>query len=217
MNRTTEIIFDNLFSSLCAEYYGDKVEMAPMSAWKWRQADMLRKKVDTVEPYSSAAVYHFVNALQERRRERIVNDERHAIDTSVETLNLLNIIVYNINHIERIGISLPGIISLGKYMRSLGDKVDFVKFDSWTKTLHIRRMTSLMASILVHTMGFEPSELPFLYAEVPNAREILCRYLMSDAQDGTWNRSLSLYRFSKLGMIGFWHRKIKDMLDNIEE
>ena len=50
MNRTTEIIFDNLFSSLCAEYYGDKVEMAPMSAWKWRQADMLRKKVDTVEP-----------------------------------------------------------------------------------------------------------------------------------------------------------------------
>lgn len=217
MNRTTEIIFDNLFSSLRSEYYGDKVEMAHMSAWKWRQVDLLRKKADTVEPYSSAATYHFVNVFQEKRRERIANDERHSIDTSVETLGLLNIVVYNINHIERIGISLPGIISLGKYMRSLGDKVDFVKFDSWTKSLHIRRMTSLMASILVQTMEFEPSELPFLYTDIPDAREMLCRYLMSTAPDGTWNRSLSLYRFSKLGMIGFWHHKIKDMLDSIEE
>ncbi|MGM9713055.1 MAG: hypothetical protein ACI3Y5_02920 [Prevotella sp.] len=217
MERTKEIIFDNLFSTLRSEYFGVAVEKTPMSAWKWRQVETLMRHVENVEPYSSAAVYHFVNKLQERRRQRIIDDERHAIDTSVETMNLLNIIVYNINHIERLGISLPGIMALGRYMRSLGDKVDFVKLDSWTSALHIRRMTSLMASILVQTMGFERNELPFLYSEVTNARDLVCQQLTSTTPGGTWSRSLSLYRFSKLGMLGFWQQKIKNMLDNIEE
>ena len=67
------------------------------------------------------------NGFLNRRLSKIQEDERHAIDTSIETIYLLRIIVANVNGMLANGINLRGIIQLEDYLRTRGDKVDFVK------------------------------------------------------------------------------------------
>ena len=87
------------------------------------------------------------NFLLNRRLNKIRDNEVHAIDTSVETLTALNIIVYNTYLLLNSGLSINAILCLGKYMRTRGDKVDFVKLSTWLASLHIQRMAQLEGSI----------------------------------------------------------------------
>lgn len=80
----------------------------------------------------------------------------------MDTLYLLRLIVGNINGMLSYGISLRGIVQLGNYLRTRGDKVDFVKLENWLRRLHIRRMAQLQGSILMRFFNFEQDELPFV-------------------------------------------------------
>lgn len=102
------------------------------------------------------------NGLLNSRLENIRDNERHAIDTSVESLELLNLIVWNSAHILKSGISLQGIMALGMMLRQKGDRIDFVKTDRWLGKLQLRRMAQLEGSILVAFFGFDTEEVPFL-------------------------------------------------------
>lgn len=218
MNRTTEIIFDNLFIMLRRNAFGSKEETKPMSQWKWQQVERLMKKAEEeAEPYSCAETYHFVSQFQEKKRETIWKEEPHTIDTSTETLEFLNLIIYNIDHIERLGISIPGIILVGQYLRRKGDRVDFVKLDNWIKKLHIRRMTSLIGSLLMDIFDFEADELPFLYKKYKKVRALVCEELQRKTTTGFVGKSNSLLRYSPFGAVGYWSQLTKNALDNIEE
>ncbi len=92
----------------------------------------------------------------------ILEKERHNIDTSLEAMTLLKIIVYNEQILLNYGTSLKGIIMLGLYLRNKGDKVDFVKLDSWLKQLRLKRMAQLQGNILMTFFGFEQDEIPFV-------------------------------------------------------
>lgn len=83
------------------------------------------------------------NRFLNRKLNKIRHDEYHSIDTSTDTLALLDIILFNINHILNYGISLRGILELGKFLRTKGDKVDFVKLETWLNALHIQRIAQL--------------------------------------------------------------------------
>ncbi|MDE6151942.1 MAG: hypothetical protein K2G12_08170 [Prevotella sp.] len=64
MNKTTNIIFENLFIQLRRKAFGSDEADIPMSQWKWQQADLLMKKAEEeAEPYSCAKTYHFVCLL----------------------------------------------------------------------------------------------------------------------------------------------------------
>ena len=89
---------------------------------------------------------HLSNPTLNKRLKKIKHDERHAIDTSMETLQLLDIIIFNVNHILAKGISVRGIIELGSYLRTRGDKVDFVKLETWLSKLHLQRMAQLQGT-----------------------------------------------------------------------
>lgn len=93
---------------------------------------------------------------------RILYNEHHSIDTSVETIHLLRLILFNIESLLTRGVSMQGLISLGSFLRTMGHKADFVKLDSWLPRLHLQRMADYVGSLLVAGFCFEEEELPFM-------------------------------------------------------
>jgi len=103
------------------------------------------------------------NIFLNKRLKKIRYNELHAIDTSLETLELLNIIIYNTNRILAGGISYSNIVLIGRYLRNKGQKVDFVKLEKWLQQLHIQEMAGFEGSILITTLHFEHDEIPFVH------------------------------------------------------
>jgi len=125
-----------------------------------QQTAMARHTVDFIP--NKADTSKFANALLNRRLRRIVHDEIHSIDTSTATLALLYLIIDNINESIHGSINYQLSINLGLYLRSNGDKIDFVKTERWLRTLGIRKPANLVGSYLIALFGFTESEVPFV-------------------------------------------------------
>lgn len=106
---------------------------------------------------------HLTNPLLNKRLRKIRYNEMHAIDTSLETLELMNIIIYNTDKILTSGISYSNIILIGRYLRNKGNRVDFVKLERWLQLLHIQHMANFEGSILITTLNFDKNEVPFVH------------------------------------------------------
>lgn len=141
---------------------------------------------------------HLSNPTLNKRLKKIKHDERHAIDTSMETLQLLDIIIFNVNHILAKGISVRGIIELGSYLRTRGDKVDFIKLETWLSKLHLQRMAQLQGSILIVVFNFEQDEIPFVENVEREAYPLILRTLTHTEIDTTkeWH-----FREGKAGFV----------------
>lgn len=139
------------------------------------------------------------NGLLNRRFKKIVEREKHNIDTSIESLGLLQILVFNVDAMLNRGMSLDGIIRLGKYLRSeSGAHLDDVKIDEWLASLHLVRMAELQGNILVEVFGFEPDEIPFVHKADREAYNITVRavsYLEKDTTE-EWH-----FRQSRTGFV----------------
>ncbi len=129
------------------------------------------------------AMPHLSNFLLNRRLRQIQKNERHQIDASMTTLELLNIIVRNINMTFNHGISLSGISEMGSFLRTRGDKVDFVKLEDWLRRLHIQRMAQLEGSVLIAVFKFEQDEIPFVARVEPKAYGLTLRTLDHHTDD----------------------------------
>lgn len=125
------------------------------------------------------------NRFLNLRLRRIRNHERHAIDTSLEALQLLDIIVANVSAMLNRGIPLRGLLRMGSFLRTKGDKVDFVKLDSWIDSLFLRGFANLQGSILVDVFKFEEDEIPFLHHHEPQAYKLTQRTLRHTAEDSS--------------------------------
>ena len=110
----------NLFIKLRSENFGTDEELEPMTTFKMQKIAQMMKNLSDIPEGEVRMNNSFLN----RRLTKIQDDERHAIDTSIETVYLLRIIVGNVNSILKSGINLKGIIQLGNYLRTKGDKVD---------------------------------------------------------------------------------------------
>lgn len=218
MKETEEIVFQNLFVKLRTTHFNTEETYSPVSPWKNRLMESYYvAAMSYPEQYNSSATYHLMNPWQEKRRQRIFDEERHAIDTSIESLRLLNIIIYNVERIERDGINLSGIIELGQYLRNHGHEVDYVKLDHWLKRLCLRRMASLISSILLFVFNFEIDELPFLYRKNPEVLNIIYKQIEYNKGNGKYKKTYSTMRYSPLSYIGNVLYKVKNVLNNIEE
>lgn len=124
------------------------------------------------------------NRMLNRRFRKIVDKEKHNIDTSIESLGLLQIIVFNVDSMLNRGMSLDGIIRLGQYLRSqAGARLDDIKIDSWLVKLHLVRMAELQGNILIEVFGFEQSEIPFVHKPDREAYNITVRAVSFLAKD----------------------------------
>ncbi len=169
----------NLFAKLRAEHFSTQETMEPMTTFKLNKIARMMENINNMPAGNVELSNYFLN----KRFIKIQNDERHAIDTSVETLYLLRLIVGNVNGMLANGITLRGIIQLGNYLRTRGDKVDFVKLDSWLEKLHIRRMAQLQGSILMLFFNFERDELPFVHRIEKGASRLTLQALYFNIQD----------------------------------
>lgn len=216
--NTSEIIYHNLFAILRKEFFNDtSATPENMSPWKQRKLEGIRRAIEEEEMYDASVQYQFLSRIQEKRRARIFENERHSIDTSVETLQLLNIIVFNISSIEDEIISVKGIITLGKYLREQGHLVDYVKLDNWIAELHIKKMASFLSSLLLNAFGFDKSELPFLYKTDKTAYVRLCAQLTRPEKTSVIAQSRMLMHYSPFGALAMWRQRISKALDSIEE
>ncbi len=167
------------------------------------------EQIVTDEQQPADLAPQMANTILNNRLKRIRHNERHALDTSTETLRLLDIILCNTAQILNKGIPLSGIIELGRYLRTKGHKVDFVKLDAWIDRLHIRRMAQLQGSILMATLNFEANELPFVHHVERQAYALALRTLTHTQIDATeeWN--------FRTGKTGFIHNNNKMLRRNL--
>ena len=123
------------------------------------------------------------NTFLNRRLKKVIYNELHSIDTSTETLDLLKIIVSNSETMFTRGMNLGGIITMGEYLRTRGNKVDFVKLDNWLKALRLYAMAELQGNVLISVFGFEEDEIPFVSKSDPNAYQLTLRSISDLAKD----------------------------------
>ncbi len=123
------------------------------------------------------------NTFLNVRLDHIKNNEIHAIDTNVASLDVLKIIVGTVSTMLNQGIMIRGMLELGRYLRLQGDHVDFVKLDAWLSKLHLTRMAQLQGSMLVAVFKFETDELPFVRHLEPSAYNLVLRSVNHTASD----------------------------------
>lgn len=121
--------------------------------------------------------------LLNHRLKGIIHNELHSIDTSIEALDILKLIVSNSQSMLTQGMDLDGIITLGQYLRTRGDKVDFVKLDAWLSSLMLHPMAELQGNILISVFGFDEDELPFVTKYDQKAYKLTLRSVSDLAKD----------------------------------
>jgi hypothetical protein len=180
------------------------------------------------------------NIFLNRKLKRIIENELKDEESSVETVDLLEMIIYNVSTILNRGLNLDGIVQLGEYLRKWGDKVDFVKLDNWLNCLHLKRMAQLQGSILMYVFGFEQDELPFVEKPEKRAMHIAMKAIANQTEDSAeeWHfkqsrsgfvqnnstvmrrnilRSMRYYRYAPLETTSSFFGNIGKSLSEIEE
>ena len=121
------VLTRNYFRMLRNGAFGENEPMEPMSKYKW-EALYRRAEREEVLSYIKDDAPHisinFEDHTQGRKFRSIAKAEYHAIDTSLDTLDMLNIMLYNIDQTISGHTSLHGIIEMGRFLRKKGDKVD---------------------------------------------------------------------------------------------
>lgn len=123
------------------------------------------------------------NRFLNRRLRRVKYNELHAFDTNVGCLEVLDIIISTMSMMLNKGMMLKGILALGSYLRTKGDKVDFLKLNSMLNKLHLRRMAQLQGSMLISVFHFEKEEVPFVTRLEPSAYNLVVRSVLHTASD----------------------------------
>lgn len=113
------------------------------------------------------------NFILNRRLQGIIVKETRCCDsayatiggTRVEvmppTLNLLLLITRIARYIVSEGISLKQMADLGVFLRTMGDKVDYVKLQGWTRQLGLRRMARVEGALLTRLFHLDADEMQF--------------------------------------------------------
>lgn len=127
------------------------------------------------------------NILLKWKMRRMEKRESHSQDTTPESWLLLLIIVNNVNQTLTQGISLRGIVELGRFLRQKGQNVDFVQVENWLHRLDMMRMAALQGSILLQLFGFDEDELPFMHQQEKAALKLVDRSLSHTAADTAEN------------------------------
>lgn len=128
---------------------------------------------------TSAAEARLYNWWLQRRLTAIRENEPHAIDASMATVELLDLLVAATRAMLGHGLCLRETLLVGRYLRTRGQLVDFVKLDKWLHKLHIWRMASLTGCILISAFGFDADEIPFVHADGRKASAVATDLMQS--------------------------------------
>lgn len=128
------------------------------------------------------------------RNKKYIKLREDALDDSkvtIETVHLIDVLVYNIHQTLNTGISFPGLLEMGRTLRKPGNKIDYDKIDYFLNELHLGRIAQLEGCFLIVAFGFKPEEIPFVKEMEPKASDMLLESLHkgANAQAVSWNFS----------------------------
>ena len=152
--------------------YGVIVKYKKIMEYDSSNNSHLATSVCTSIQLPDAGLSHMCNGFLNNRLKCIREKEPQSADASVETLNMLDIIVQATESAMTYGLSFATILRIGIYLRVDGDKIDFVKLENWLSKLNLSRMAQLEGSILIDIFGFEKDEIPFVNKLEPSAHKI---------------------------------------------
>lgn len=156
-----------------------------------RELEMIAgQKIPEVDDSVDAIVISeplLTNIVLKRMLKKLKKKEVNSEDYSPETLQMLDIIIFNVNQTLTRGISLNGIIEMGRYLRTKGNKVDFIKLEQWLNSLGMMRLASLQGSILIDVFHFDMDEIPFMQKKEKGANRLTQRSLTHMAADTAEN------------------------------
>lgn len=196
-----DVIKRNFFRLLRFGAFNEYEPTEPMSAYKWgllqRMAQVhyveaivnsARDNTRSQDPMLNvpdAGLSRLCNGFLNRRLQKIRDAEPNSAEPSIETLNMLDIIVQTTERLILHGVTYAYILNMGIFLRNYGDRIDFVKLEKWLQRLNILSMAELEASILIYTLGFQQDEIPFVRRVIPAAYNIALSALYYD--DGEEN------------------------------
>lgn len=133
--------------------------------------------------FTQLPVKKFTNFYLNRKLNKIIFNEIHSIDTSVDTLTFMNMLIDHANTMLDTGINLRELANLGLYLRKNGDTIDFVKTERWIRQLKMRRISDLTGSLIVVLFGFDTQEIPFLKKFDKNSNKYVLAHLSNAMND----------------------------------
>ena len=168
-----DIIKRNFFCLLRYGAFNEYEPVEKMSAYKWgvlqrmAQAHYVEAIVNSARDNTrsqcptlcvpDAGLSRLCNGFLNRRLRKIRAAEPDSAEPSIETLNMLDIIVQTTERLILHGVTYAHILNMGIFLRSYGDRIDYVKLEKWLLQLNILSMAELEASIL--KIGRHTSEL----------------------------------------------------------
>ena len=111
--------------------------------------------------HSSKTIKKFSNSYLNKKLNRIVYDEVHSIDTSIDSITFLNRSIDNIKNLLSANSYIRDLIEYGIYLREYGNKIDFVKIGNWINLLKMGKIMNLVGIYLIKFFDFDASEIPF--------------------------------------------------------
>lgn len=109
----------------------------------------------------------------------IIDSEKQSMECNEVSLEFLEIMVRAWQAMVDKEVSLPVVIILGIYLRTLGHKIDFIKVENWFFQLRLRKVANLHANILIEYFGFEKDEIPFYTGKDNRAKKLVDKILDS--------------------------------------
>ncbi len=107
------------------------------------------------------SIKKFSNSYLNKKLNKIIFDEVHCIDTSVDTITFLTKSIDNVNNLLSSKSYLRDLIMFGLYLREYGNKIDFIKIENWLSILKMKKIMNLIALYLITYFNFDAEEIPF--------------------------------------------------------
>ncbi len=115
--------------------------------------------------FLDSRLQHIIEQSFRESKANIVILGKQRIECLPPTLEILYILVSIAKRILSNGIPMKLFVDLGMMLRTIGDRVDFVKLQEWIEDLHMQKITHLSATMLITLFHFTDDEVPFLIPE----------------------------------------------------
>ena len=151
------------------------------------QIGVIREHLKNIPPASFHESYDLdhIRLFSEKldgRLRYIIHQEYASDEKSYETMQLMAILLTNSAYILGGQSCLRGIVDLGRYLRTEGGRVDFVKLEKWLKDTEMVKMAELQGNLLIAGFGFSKEEIPFVEKTEKKALEQLLSIIVSGAR-----------------------------------
>ena len=190
------IILRNFTRLLRAGLFADKVEIEPMSVWKWRRAYqyalMHGVTIETYDGIMACEEQFFLMIPDDLKTEWQQSAKRAKMDyqnSEAPTLSYQEAILDFSNHALTDGLSLQALINLATLLKTQDAHTDFAELQSWIARHYMRRITNLAANLLVQLFDLKSEAIPFFLKSMPEKKieEVITdMFRMTNAARSDW-------------------------------